>query len=122
MKNALFPGTFDLLHPGHLFSLDWASKKCDHLTAAVNINPITEPIESDLDRFVRLLSCKFVDDVLYYENLNELETICMSGHYSILFLDKEMKLTQIESFTTEKIYVPQLSNHSLEKIKSKLRS
>lgn len=39
MVIGLYPGVWDLLHPGHIFALDWASKRCDHLTAAINIDP-----------------------------------------------------------------------------------
>ena len=122
MKHALFPGVWDLLHPGDLFALDWASKHCDHLTVAIDIDPtiddraLEEPIESDIDRFVRLLCCKFVDSVVYYEGGQELETLFRSGYYNIAFISEDMRDTDPETHGVEKIYVPRLSEHSLGKL------
>lgn len=122
MKQALFPGVWDLLHPGDLYALDWASKRCDHLTVAIDIDPtiddrtLEEPIESDIDRFVRLLCCKFVDSVVYYEGEQELETLFRSGYYNIAFISEDMQETDTETHGVEKIYVPRLSDHSLEKL------
>ena len=122
MKHALFPGIWDLLHPGDLFALDWASKRCDHLTVAINIDPtiddrtLEEPIESDIDRFARLLCCKFVDSVVYYEGGQELETLFRSGYYNIAFISEDIRESDTETHGVEKIYVPRLSDHSLEKL------
>ena len=121
MKTALFPGVWDLLHPGDLYALDWASKRCDHLTVGINIDPTIDdpsaekPIESDIDRFARLLCCKLVDSVVYYEGGQELETLFRSGYYTIAFISEDTR-ADTETHGVEKIYVPRLSDHSLERL------
>ena len=124
MIRGLYPGVWDLLHPGHLFALDWASKRCDHLTVALNIDPTIDnpeadiPIEPDLDRFVRLLCCKFVDNVIYYECEKELAGIYQSGYFNRVFYSETHKDTDIpyirlpEKLHNQVVFVPYLSDHS----------
>lgn len=127
MVKGLYPGAFDLLHPGHLFALDWASQHCDHLTAAINIDPTCDnpkkkkPIESDIDRFVRLLSCKFVDNVTYYEGEKELESLYRFGDYDIAFISVEHEKCYTPTYQAEPIFVPRLSEHSSTRLRKKIR-
>lgn len=128
MVKALYPGVWDLLHPGMLFALDWASKRSDHLTAAISIDPTIDypeadvPIESDLDRFVRLLCCKFVDSVVYYEGEQELETLYRSGYYDVTFISVEYEKSYTPTHGVKPIFVPRLSEHSIAKIKRSLEA
>ncbi len=118
MKKGLYPGTWDTLHPGHLFALDWASKHCDHLTVALNIDPTVDnpkkekPLESDLDRFIRLLSCKFVDSIVYYEGERELEILYRSGYYDIAFISVASEKSYTPTYKVTPVFVPRLSEHS----------
>ena len=127
MVKALYPGVWDLLHPGMLFALDWASKHCDHLTVALNIDPTVDypkaekPIEPDIDRFVRLLCCKFVDSVVYYEGEQELETLYRSGYYDTTFISVEYEDSHTPTHGVKPIFVPHLSEHSIAKIKQRLK-
>ena len=116
-----------MLHPGHLFALDWASKHCDHLTAAINIDPTCDnpkkekPLESDLDRFVRLLSCKFVDNVTYYEGEKELESLYRFGDYDIAFISIEHEASYTPTHKAKPVFVPRLSEHSSTRLRKKIR-
>lgn len=127
MIRALYPGTWDLLHPGHLFALNWASKQCDHLTAALNIDPTIDdptkavPIESDVDRFCRLLSCKFVDSVVYYEGQQELETLCRSRYYDAVFISAADEESYVPVSMVKPIFVPRLSEHSTTQLVKQIR-
>ena len=126
MKKGIYAGAFDLLHPGHLFALDWARKQCDHLTAAINIDPTTDnpkkekPLESDLDRFVRLLSCKFVDNVTYYEGEKELEALYRFGDYDIAFISIEHEKCYTPTHKAKPIFVPRLSKHSSTRLRKEI--
>lgn len=128
MVKGIYPGAFDLLHPGHLFALDWASKQCDHLTAAINIDPTCDnpkkekPLESDIDRFVRLLSCKFVDNVTYYEGEKELEALYRFGDYDIAFISIEHEKSFTPTHKVKPVFVPKLSKHSSTRLRKKIRS
>ena len=127
MVKGIYPGAFDLLHPGHLFALDWASKQCDHLTAAINIDPTCDnpkkekPLESDIDRFVRLLSCKFVDNVTYYEGEKELEALYRFGDYDIAFISIEHEKSFTPTHKVKPVFVPKLSKHSSTRLRKKIR-
>ena len=128
MVKGLYSGAFDLLHPGHLFALDWASKHCDHLTAAINIDPTCDnpkkekPLESDLDRFVRLLACKFVDNVTYYEGEKELEALYRFGDYDIAFISIEHEESYTPTHKAKPVFVPRLSEHSSTRLRKKIKS
>ena len=128
MKKGIYPGAFDLLHPGHLFALDWASKHCDHLTAAININPTGDnpkkekPLEPDIDRFVRLLACKFVDNVTYYEGEKELEALYRFGGYDIAFISIEHEESYTPTHKARPVFVPRLSEHSSTRLRKKIKS
>ena len=128
MVKGIYPGAFDLLHPGHLFALDWASKQCDHLTAAINIDPTSDnpkkekPLESDIDRFVRLLSCKFVDNVTYYEGEKELEALYRFGDYDIAFISIAHEKSFTPTHKVKPVFVPKLSKHSSTRLRKKIRS
>ena len=127
MVRGLYPGAFDLLHPGHLFALDWARKHCDHLTAAINIDPTCDnpkkekPLESELDRFIRLLSCKFVDNITYYEGEKELESLYRFGDYDIAFISVEHEKCYTPTHKAKPVFVPRLSEHSSTRLRKKIR-
>ena len=126
MVKGIYAGAFDLLHPGHLFALDWASKQCDHLTAAINIDPTCDnpkkekPLESDIDRFVRLLSCKFVDNVTYYEGEKELEALYRFGDYDIAFISIEHEKSYTPTHKAKPVFVPRFSEHSSTRLRRKI--
>lgn len=128
MIRGLYPGAFDLLHPGHLFALDWAREHCDHLTAAINIDPTCDnpkkenPLESDLDRFVRLLSCKFVDNVTYYEGEKELESLYRFGDYDLAFISVEHENCYTPTHKAKPVFVPRLSEHSSTRLRREIKS
>lgn len=126
MVKGIYAGAFDLLHPGHLFALDWAQKQCDHLTAAINIDPTCDnpkkekPLESDLDRFVRLLCCKFVDNVTYYEGEKELEALYRFGDYDIAFISIEHEKCYTPTHKAKPVFVPRLSKHSSTRLRREI--
>lgn len=88
-------GVFDIFHPGHVLMLDDCKKKCDVLTVALNtgtefdyqINPgKRKPIYTLEQRILMLNSCKYVDEVLTYQNEEELIKLLIKNKYNIRFL------------------------------------
>lgn len=126
MVKGIYPGAFDLLHPGHLFALEWAREHCDHLTAAINIDPTWDnckkekPIESAIDRFVRLLACKFVDNVTYYEGEKALESLYRFGDYDLAFISIEHESSYTSTYKAKPVFVPRLSEHSSTRLRKKI--
>ena len=127
MVKGIYPGVFDLLHPGHLFALEWAREHCDHLTAAINIDPTWDnskkekPIESAVDRFVRLLACKFVDNVTYYKGEKALESLYRFGDYDLAFISVEHENCYTPTHKAQPFFVPRLSEHSSTRLRKKIR-
>ena len=66
-------GCFDLLHPGHLYSLTNAAAQCDHLIVGVNADASVKrlkgsnrPIQSEQDRARVLAALPFVSAVVVF--------------------------------------------------------
>ena len=98
------------------------------MTAAINIDPTSDnpkkekPLESDIDRFVRLLSCKFVDSVTYYEGEKELEALYRFGDYNIAFISIEHEKSYTPTHKAKPVFVPRLSKHSSTRLRRKMVS
>ena len=95
-------GAFDLVHTGHLLMFEECKEFCDYLIVGLCVNPNTmqveknKPIESIFERFFRLRSCKFIDEIFVYENREDVEAIMgfLYGKYGknlIRFMDENYK-------------------------------
>lgn len=88
MKIGFTCGAFDLLHAGHILMFKEAKEVCDYLIVGIHINPQLEkpkknkPIESVVERAIKIKACKYVDGIVFYETLNDLENL-----FSILKID-----------------------------------
>lgn len=100
MKRGFACGVFDLFHAGHVLMLQECRQNCDFLTVAVNsckeidyqINPGKQaPVFSLEDRKLILEACKYVDEVLVYNNEVELLNLLENGHFDIRFLGEDYK-------------------------------
>lgn len=95
MKVGFTASTFDLCHPGHLVMLKEARENCDYLICALHINPQTErpeknkPIETSSERYLRLKSCAYVDEIIPYETEDELFDLLVLLRPNIRFLGSE---------------------------------
>ena len=92
--------TFDLLHAGHLVMLREAKSLCDYLIVGLLVDPSIErpnknkPIESIFERYVRLSSCKFVDEVIPFQTENDIVDIILTIQPDIRIVGEEYKGTQ----------------------------
>jgi len=90
-------GAWDLLHPGHLFTLRACKRFCNHLIIGLHIDPSLErkdknkPLETAYDRFCRLQACKYVDEIIPYETEKDLENLLITQNLDIRFLSEEYK-------------------------------
>jgi len=72
---------FDLLHAGHCLMLKDAREQCDHLIAALQVDPSVDrpdknkPIQSLDERRIQLESLKYVDEIQLYETENDLRVM-----------------------------------------------
>jgi D-beta-D-heptose 7-phosphate kinase/D-beta-D-heptose 1-phosphate adenosyltransferase len=75
-------GVFDILHPGHIFSLSQAAKEADYLIVAINSDDSVKklkgnerPINQQDSRSLILASLLIVDAVIIFEEETPLELI-----------------------------------------------
>ena len=87
-------GAFDLLHPGHIYTLRECKMRCDKLVVGLHVDPSLErpsknkPVETVFERFIRLAACKYVDEIVPYETENDLLNILHTLNLDIRFLDE----------------------------------
>lgn len=92
MKTGFVAGAFDLLHAGHIYLLKQCKKKCDYLIVGLHVDPSEErknknkPVETLLERQIRLESCKYVDKWIIYETEDDLSLIFKYLKPNIRFL------------------------------------
>lgn len=102
MKTGFICGAFDLLHPGHLFTFKECKKYCDKLVVGLHVNPQSErpeknkPIETVYERYCRLMSCKYVDEVIPYEDNRDLINLLHTAGLDVRFLGDDYKLKEYE--------------------------
>lgn len=95
MKIGIVFGAFDLLHAGHLYHLEQCKKNCDYLIVGLHENPALErasknsPIETLLERQIRLRSCKYVDEVIVYKTEQDIKDIFNSIDVDVRFLGND---------------------------------
>jgi glycerol-3-phosphate cytidylyltransferase len=104
-KLGFFATTSDLCHTGHLVMFEEARKHCDYLIAGLNVNPCdrpnkNKPIESVFERYMRLRSIKWIDEIICYEGEKDLELLYSVLDIDIAFLGQDHKC---KDYTGKKI-------------------
>ena len=92
-------GAFDLLHPGHLFLLEWSRSHCDRLIVGLQTNPTIDrpdekhpPVQSVFERWVQLRAVRYVDEIIPYDTERDLENLIASLDIQIRFLGDDYSL------------------------------
>ena len=95
MKVGFVAGAFDLLHAGHIHLLKQCKKQCDYLIVGLHVDPSIEredknkPIESVLEREIKLNACKYVDFTVVYEKETDLSVIFKYFKIDVRFLGSD---------------------------------
>ena len=94
-KIGIVTGSFDLLHAGHINLFKKARQKCDELIVALHVDPSVErpeknkPIESILERTIKLGNCKWVDEIFVYETEADLYLLFKYVNPNVRFLGSD---------------------------------
>jgi glycerol-3-phosphate cytidylyltransferase len=98
MKIGFNCSCFDLFHAGHVTMLKMEKEMCDYLKVALQVDPTIDrpglknkPVESIYERYVRLQSCKYIDEILLYDTEAELLNLIKSQTMHIRFLSEEYR-------------------------------
>lgn len=123
-------GVWDLFHVGHVLTMEYAKRHCNHLIVCVQVDPSKyreekeQPIETVFERSVRLQGCRYIDEVLVYETEEDLESILSSMSYDVRFIGSDH---QGHSFTGDNIrqdtfhFNPREHNYSSTSLKTRIR-
>jgi len=88
---------FDMLHAGHIKMLEEAKTQCDYLIAALQTDPTIDrpeknkPLQSLVERYIQLMGCKFVDEIVPYQTEKELEEIFKSFKIDVRIIGNDYK-------------------------------
>ena len=94
-KVGIVTGSFDLLHAGHINLLKKAREKCDYLIVGLHGDPSikrpkkNKPIESVLEREIKLNACRYVDFTVVYETESDLSIIFKYFRIDVRFLGSD---------------------------------
>lgn len=97
MRVGITCSCFDLLHAGHILMLQECKEVCDFLYVAFQTDPTSDrpeknkPVQSVLERFIQLKGCKFVDEIIPYENEKDLENIFKSFNFDVRIIGEDYK-------------------------------
>jgi len=96
MKIGFTCSTFDLFHAGHIIMLKDAKAQCDYLIVGLQTDPTIDrpteknkPVQSVFERYIQLLACKYVDEVVVYATEKELIDIFLSYPINVRILGEE---------------------------------
>jgi glycerol-3-phosphate cytidylyltransferase len=89
--------TFDLFHAGHVKMLEEAKSICDYLIVGLQLDPSIDraeknkPIQSVIERYIQVSSCKYVDEVVPYITEKDLEEILRSFKIDVRVIGEEYR-------------------------------
>ena len=118
MKKGFVCGAFDLLHAGHVHLLKKCKEQCDVLVVGLHIDPSTErefkhkPIESMLERQIRLKGCRYVDQVITYETEADILKIFKYLNIDVRFTGSDHN--DDSAYPIPTIHIDSLDIHSSE--------
>lgn len=97
MKTGITFTAFEFLHSGYIQMLQEAKNQCDYLIVGLNTNPNREqffPLDRNytlIERYIQLAGCKYVDEIVPYQNEDDLEDILRSFDIQVRILGEEYK-------------------------------
>ncbi len=97
MKTGITFSCFDLFHAGHIKMLEEAKTQCDYLIVGLQVDPTLDrpeknkPIQTVVERYIQLKSCKFIDEVVPYATEQDLLDILSSFKINVRIIGEEYK-------------------------------
>tara|TARA_B100000212_G_C27347045_1_gene521822 strand:+ start:677 stop:1084 length:408 start_codon:yes stop_codon:yes gene_type:complete len=97
MKIGFTCSTFDLLHAGHVQMLREAKDQCDYLICGLQVDPSVDrkeknsPVQTLVERYSQLHSCRYVDEIIPYQTEKDLEDILQMFNIDVRILGEEYR-------------------------------
>ena len=95
MKVGITFSAFDLFHAGHVKMLEEAKRQCDYLICGLQTDPTLDrpeknrPVQTDVERYIQLKGCKYVDEIVPYATEQDLEDVLRSFHIDVRIIGDE---------------------------------
>lgn len=89
--------TFDFFHAGHVKMLEEAKSVCDYLIVGLQLDPSIDrseknkPVQSVIERYIQVSSCKYVDEVVPYVREQDLDEILRSFKIDVRIIGEEYR-------------------------------
>lgn len=91
----------DLLHAGHIAMLKEARDQCDHLIVGLLSDPThdradtkNKPVQSIFERYLQLKACKYVDEVIPFDDEKDLVDMLLTIMPDVRFCGEEYEGTK----------------------------
>jgi glycerol-3-phosphate cytidylyltransferase len=118
-------GSFDVIHPGYVYTFKKAKNNCDFLTVALQDNPNFERknklkcILSLQERIDVLSSIKYIDNIIVYNTENELSELLRSNNFDVRILGDDYINKPItgNEFCKKTVFIDREHNWSTTKFK-----
>lgn len=128
IKRGFTCSTFDLLHTGHCLMLEEAKTVCDHLTVLLQTDPSRDrpekhkPVQSIFERFTQLKGNKYVDEIIPYDNEEDLLNILKSINFDIRIIGEDYKGKRFtgDDLPIEVYYNKRGHNYSTSELRKRL--
>jgi glycerol-3-phosphate cytidylyltransferase len=125
MITGVIAGSFDVVHPGYIYTFKQAKKNCDFLTVALQDDPSFERpnklkcILSLQERIEILSSIKYIDNILVYNTENELLQLLKNNNFDIRILGNDYINKSItgKEFCKKLVFIDREHNWSTTKFK-----
>ena len=118
MRTGFTCSTFDLFHAGHIMMLREAKEQCDYLIVGLQTDPTIDrpekntPIQSVFERYIQLLACVYVDEVVVYATEKELRDVLLSYPIDVRILGKEYEGKKFTGYDIDMEYYFNERKHS----------
>jgi len=96
-KIGFVAGSFDLYHAGHAAMFRECWENCDYLIVGLQVDPSVDrsgknkPIESMFERYLKLASVKYIDEIIPYDTEDDLLKILNTQKIDVRFIGEDHK-------------------------------
>jgi D-beta-D-heptose 7-phosphate kinase/D-beta-D-heptose 1-phosphate adenosyltransferase len=124
MKRIFVNGTFDIIHAGHIYLLNFAKEQGDYLLIAIDTDRRvkekkgnTRPINNQFERKLLLLNLKSVDEVKLFDSDEELIEILSTYKPNIIVKGSDHKENSrlSKQYCDEVIFYDRIDQYSTTK-------
>ena len=131
MKKVFVNGTFDILHPGHMKLITFASNCGDYLKIAIDsdkrvkqLKGETRPINNEITRSTMLFHVKGVDEVSIFDNEEDLIETVRTYEPDIMIVGSDYRNKRVigSEYAKKLIFFDRIEEYSSTKVIEKIQN